>query len=48
MVYDYIYFHDELDLLDARLHELNDVVDKFIIVEHPEIYNQYFKRGMNA
>ena len=33
MVYDYIYFHDELDLLDARLHELNDVVDKFIIVE---------------
>jgi len=33
MIYDCFQFHNELDLLDIRLHELSEVVDKFVIVE---------------
>ena len=33
MLYDCSLFYNELDLLEIRLHELNDIVDKFIIVE---------------
>ncbi len=33
MIYDTFLFFDELDLLDARLHELHEVVDKFVLVE---------------
>lgn len=33
MVYDCFTFFNELDILDIRLHELNDIVDKFILVE---------------
>ena len=33
MVYDCFIFFNELDLLEIRLHELNDVVDKFVLVE---------------
>jgi beta-1,4-mannosyl-glycoprotein beta-1,4-N-acetylglucosaminyltransferase len=33
MIYDCFYLLDELDLLEARLNILNDVVDRFIIVE---------------
>jgi beta-1,4-mannosyl-glycoprotein beta-1,4-N-acetylglucosaminyltransferase len=33
MVYDTFTFFKELDLLDIRLHELADVVDKFVLVE---------------
>lgn len=32
-VYDCFMFNDELDILDIRLDELNDVVDKFVLVE---------------
>jgi len=28
----------DLDILDARLHELKDVIDKWIIVEYPYDY----------
>jgi hypothetical protein len=35
MIVEVIYLSTELDLLDLRLHELNEVVDKFIIVEYP-------------
>lgn len=33
MIYDCFTFFNELELLDIRLHELNGVVDKFILVE---------------
>ena len=33
MIYDCFMFYNELDLLEIRLNELNDVVDKFIISE---------------
>lgn len=33
MIYDCFPFLNELDLLDIRLHELNEIVDKFILVE---------------
>ncbi|OJJ14618.1 hypothetical protein BKI52_42060 [marine bacterium AO1-C] len=33
MVYDCFPFFNELDLLEIRLNELNDVVDKFVLVE---------------
>ena len=33
MIYDTFTFFKELDLLEIRLHELADVVDKFVIVE---------------
>jgi beta-1,4-mannosyl-glycoprotein beta-1,4-N-acetylglucosaminyltransferase len=35
MVYDCFLFFNELELLDIRLHELQDVVDKFVLVESP-------------
>jgi len=33
MVYDCFPFFDELDLLEIRLHEIGDLVDKFVLVE---------------
>lgn len=33
MIYECISFNDELDLLDLRLHELDGLVDKFVLVE---------------
>lgn len=33
MIYDCFIFYNELDLLEIRLNELNDVVDKFVLVE---------------
>jgi len=33
MIYDCILFYNELDILDLRLHTLNNSVDKFVIVE---------------
>ena len=33
MIYDCFLFNNELDILDIRLHELADVVDKFVITE---------------
>jgi beta-1,4-mannosyl-glycoprotein beta-1,4-N-acetylglucosaminyltransferase len=33
MIYDCFMFCDELDLLEIRLHELADLVDKFVVVE---------------
>lgn len=33
MIFDCFTFYNELDLLDIRLHELYDVVDKFVLVE---------------
>ena len=33
MIYDCFPFHNELDVLDIRLHELSPVVDRFVIVE---------------
>ena len=33
MIYECIIFWNELDLLEIRLNQLNDVVDKFVIVE---------------
>jgi hypothetical protein len=33
VIYDCFPFFNELDLLDIRLHELSDVVDKFVLVE---------------
>ena len=33
MIYDTFTFFKELDLLEIRLHELSDVVDKFVLIE---------------
>ncbi|HYM65398.1 MAG TPA: hypothetical protein VES68_02855 [Candidatus Sulfotelmatobacter sp.] len=33
MIYDCFIFNNELDILDIRFHELNSVVDKFVLVE---------------
>ena len=33
MIYDCFTFYDEFDILEIRLHELKDVVDKFVLVE---------------
>ena len=33
MIYDCFSFYNELELLELRLHELKDVVDKFVLVE---------------
>lgn len=33
MIYDCFTFFNELDLLDIRLHELSNVVDKFVLIE---------------
>lgn len=33
MIYDCFIFNNELDILDIRLHELDSVVDKFVLVE---------------
>jgi hypothetical protein len=33
MLYEFFYLHDELDWLDAKLHEAGDEVDKFVISE---------------
>lgn len=38
MVFDVFPFFNELDVLEIRLHELNPVVDKFIILESRETY----------
>ncbi len=38
MVYDCFLFLNELELLDIRLHEMGDVVDKFVIVESAETF----------
>jgi len=39
MLYDCFTFFNELDLLEIRLHELNSVVDKFVLVESPTTYS---------
>ncbi|TAH23917.1 MAG: hypothetical protein EAZ07_10320, partial [Cytophagales bacterium] len=33
MIYDCFAFFNELELLEIRLNELNNVVDKFVLVE---------------
>jgi len=33
MIFDAFQFHNEIDILDIRLHELSDVVDWFVLVE---------------
>lgn len=33
MIYDCFVFFNELDLLDLRLNILNEIVDKFVLVE---------------
>lgn len=38
-VYDTFLFFNETDLLEIRLHELNDVVDRFVLVESTETFS---------
>lgn len=38
MIYDTFLFHSEFELLDIRLHELGDVVDKFVLVESTKTF----------
>ena len=40
MIYDCFIFFNELDLLEIRLNELNDIVDKFVIVECTETFSK--------
>lgn len=39
MIFHMIYISSELDFLDWRLHELGDLVEKFIVVEYPFDYS---------
>lgn len=39
MIYDCFLFHNELDLLEIRLNVLDDVVDKFVLVEATETFS---------
>lgn len=43
MVFDCFTFFNELDLLEVRLHELNEVVDKFILVEATRTFQKAAK-----
>lgn len=43
MVYDCFIFFNELDLLEIRLNELNDVVDKFVLVEADRTFQYNLK-----
>lgn len=43
MVYDCFIFFNELDLLELRLFELNDVVDKFVLVESNKTFQNKSK-----
>ena len=43
MVYDCFAFFNELDLLEIRLNELNDVVDKFVLVEATRTFQKDHK-----
>lgn len=52
MVYDCFTFYNELELLDVRLHVLNDVVDKFVLIENTITYTNlkkplYYKENKN-
>ncbi len=38
MIYDCFTFYNELDLLEVRLHELYDIVDRFVIVEADQTF----------
>src|SRR3989338_7414871 len=39
MIYDTFMFFNELDLLEIRLNVMNEVVDKFVLVESPFTYS---------
>jgi hypothetical protein len=43
MVYDCFIFFNELDLLEIRLNELNNVVDKFVIIEANKTFQNNHK-----
>ena len=52
MIYDCFTFFNELDLLELRLHELDDVVDKFVLVEATKTHQKkdkplYFELNKN-
>ena len=52
MVYDCFIFFNELDLLEARLNILNDVVDKFVLVEATKTFTNkdkslYYKENQS-
>jgi len=44
MIYDCFTFYNELDLLHVRLHELYDVVDRFVLVEANQTFQGNPKR----
>ncbi|MET1046518.1 MAG: hypothetical protein ABWX70_07425 [Hyphomicrobium sp.] len=53
MIFDCFTFYNELDLLEVRLHELYDVVDRFVLVEASQTFKGnpkplYFKANQNA
>jgi beta-1,4-mannosyl-glycoprotein beta-1,4-N-acetylglucosaminyltransferase len=43
MVYDCFIFFNEIDLLEIRLNELNNVVDKFVIIEANKTFQNHHK-----
>src|SRR5580704_5860153 len=43
MIYDCFTFFDELELLELRLHELGNVVDKFVLVEATKTHSNKSK-----
>lgn len=52
MIYDCFLFRDEFEMLDIRLHELSNIVDKFVLVESTLTHANtpkplYFKQNKN-
>lgn len=45
MIYDCFSFFNELELLELRLHELDPIVDKFVLIEGKETYTKNPKRA---
>ena len=43
MIYDVFHFMNEFHILDIRLNELNDVVDKFVLIESPKTFSMIDK-----
>lgn len=46
MIYECFYFWDELDILDAKLHESNGVVDKYVLLEFPTSLRHIPQQGV--
>lgn len=47
MIYDVVLFDNEVELLELRLHELADTVDKFLIIEGNRLFSNFQHKESN-